>query len=108
MFQMVPENGLEPSRYHYHGIFFPLYVAIADFSLWAGLCLNHIYKQDLGWLRIVSTHSHVLWLVRRSQNIRRLEAIHSSGFPSWCSCKKWFISCKTIFSTLFFKEKIIF
>ena len=41
------ETGVEPARAEAHGIFFPLYVTIADFSLWAGLCLNHILRLRL-------------------------------------------------------------
>ena len=53
---MVRVAELESARANAQQIFFPLYVTIADFSLWAGLCLDHIIT-DLGRPRIVSTHS---------------------------------------------------
>ena len=37
-------RGIEPPIPYGQRFFVPLYVTIADFSLWAGLCLDHILR----------------------------------------------------------------
>ena len=40
--ELVRVRGHDPQIPFGQRFFIPLYVAIADFSLWAGLCLDHI------------------------------------------------------------------